>query len=356
MTARVATTKAPTKTAAPKVVRKVSVRKPAKTVFDNTEFNAYVPDLQVSYNYIGRKVQGGIWDMTLADEAIAHAENIILFGDTGSGKTLFGEAYASKRRLNYYSVPCDVSVNPADLFGKMIVTDHVGVYEWQDGPITEIVRNGGVLNISEVNMMPPKIAAAMYQLLDGRRYISLMAHKGEIVRAHIGTKCIDKKGKPVKCWCGTGACDDKVVLVIADMNPNYRGTMELNAAFKNRWEHKIPFGYSDEVEKQLLAFPTLREIAKRCREMSGVEIMTPVSTNLLMEFEKFTLRKSLGLDYAMSNFVSAFATDEQSAIEKVMALHRSKLESDISFITGEKKPATDDDLEEIDFDFVNEEN
>lgn len=323
------TTPAKTTTPAKKVVR---VRKPAAApvvlTAEAQTLHAYIPDPSVATGYIGRKVMGGVWDATVADNARRDGDNMLLIGDTGSGKTLFGEAYASKNRLMYYSVPCDVSIDPSSLFGKMVVTDVPGKYEWQDGPVTAVVRHGGVLNISEVNMMPPRIAASMYSLLDHRRYIALLAHKGEIVRAAPNT------------------------LLIGDMNDKYRGTMELNAAFKNRWAFKIPWGYSDEVEAQLLKFPTLRTIAKKMRELSGVEIMTPVSTNLLMEFERFALNDSLGLDFAIGNFVNAFASEEQSPVEKVVELHRSKLDADIAFLTGKQTNATDDELEEIDFDFV----
>lgn len=360
MAARVVTAKQTAKTTSTRKapVKKVVVRKSASSfvkapMVAGTTINAYIPDPAVSKQYIGRKVLGGIWDLVMLDTAKDNHENVLLAGDTGSGKTLLGEAYASKNSLMYYSLPCDVSIDPSSLFGKMTVTDVVGKYEWQDGPVTQIVRHGGVLNISEVNMMPPRIAAALYSLLDHRRYLALLGHKGEVVRAHIGTKAKDKNGQAEVCWCGE-SCDEKVLLIIADMNPNYRGTMELNAAFKNRWAHKIPFGYSDEVESQLLQFPTLREIAKKCRALSGIEIMTPVSTNLLMEFEQFARRESLGLDYAIANFVAAFATDEQQPIQKVMDLHTPNLIEDLNFVSGKKATATDDELEEIDFDFVME--
>lgn len=368
MAARVVAAKQTAKTTTNRKVpvKKVVVRKvPVKSVeaivkatlvadADGNKIHAYIPSPNVAKHYIGRKVQGGIWDMTVADNALDSGDNILLMGDTGSGKTLFGEAYASKRGLMYYTVPCDVSVNPSAFFGKMTVTDVVGKYKWQDGPVTQIVRHGGVLNFSEVNMMMPKIAAATYPLLDHRRHIALMDKDGEIVRAHMGTH-----GEGA-CWCGSNEktpdseCNDKRVLIIADMNPNYRGTMELNAAFKNRWAHKIPFGYSDDVEAQLLQFPTLRAIAKKCRALSGIEITTPVSTNLLMEFEEFARTETFGLDYAIANFVSAFDAIESSAIQKVMDLHRSTLQDDLNFVTGKKAPVAEEDLEEIDFDFVME--
>lgn len=302
-------------------------------ITETVQVNAYIPDVSVAEKYIGRKVWG-IWDKKIADIAIANMQNILLLGDTGSGKTMFGEAYAAATGRMYYSLPCDVSVDPSALFGRTQPTETPGSYRWQDGPVTQIVRFGGVLNISEINFMPPKIAASLYPLLDSRRYIPLIGHEGEVVRAHPD------------------------LLVIADMNPNYRGTMELNAAFRNRFDFKIPWGYDATVEEQLVKYPTLRDIAGRLRALSGDEIMTPVSTNMLMEFEAFASNKELSLEFATMNFVSAFEVDEQEAVNKIFELNKSKLEQDISYFSkskGRKSSQIDDgDLEELDFEYEEE--
>lgn len=333
--------------AAKKTAAKRVVRRPTNKSASAHEFNAYVPDPEVAKRYVNRKVFG-VWDAVIAKNAADKGENILLMGDTGAGKTLFGEAYASKHRLPYYSLPCDVSIDPSALFGRMQPTDEVGKFEWQDGPVTEIVRGpcgkgadcddpdcvAGVLNISEVNFMPPKIAASCYSLLDGRRYIVLLGHKGEVVRAHKG------------------------LLIIADLNPNYRGTTELNAAFFNRFEHKLPWNYSTDVEEQLIHFPTVRAFAKSLREMFGTEIITPVSTNMLMEFEKFVMDPSLGIEYATGNFASAFKQDETQAVIRVVELEKDNIERDhkqyIKTLKNSKADEDDDDLEEVDYDYEEE--
>lgn len=345
MAARTATAKKTVAAAPPKktaAAKKTVVRRPAKKSaskpLEEME-NAYIPDPSVAARYVGRKVYG-VWDATIADDASERGVNILMMGDTGSGKTLFGEAYASHKQRPYYSIPCDVSIDPSALFGRMQPTDTVGKYEWQDGPATQVVRGpcgladkckdptcmAGVLNFSEVNFMPPKIAASAYPLLDGRRYIPLLAHKGEIVRAHKG------------------------LVIIADMNPNYRGTMELNEAFKNRFEHKLKWGYDPEVEETLVKSPTLRLLASKLRAMNGVELQSPVSTNMLMEFEAFAKNGNLGLEFATHNFLAAFKPSEQDPISKVFDLNKSKLTADISFIVSESSDDSDEDLEEMEWD------
>lgn len=349
------------KTAAKKTAAKKVVRRAPKTkaeLLDHTlEFKAYVPPPTVAEKYVNRKVHG-TWDATVAKVALRKAKNIILMGDTGSGKTLFGEAFASKFGMNYYSLPCDVSIDPSALFGRMQPTEEVGRFEWQDGPITEIVREGGVLNISEINFMTPKIAASLYSLLDGRRYLTLLGHHGEVVRAHLGTQGTEK------CWCALPSkeCNTRRVLIIADMNPQYRGTQELNAAFFNRFDFKVPWGYDPLVEESLVNFPTMREIAGRLRDMANTELVTPVSTNMLMEFEEFSMEEELGVDFAIHNFVAAFQKDEQSAVDKVFDLQKDTLEKDRKFYAAEqrrkarRRPAkeTDEDVEEVSFEFMEE--
>lgn len=307
--------------------RKRVVRKPAKTEELSHEIHAYIPDPEIAHKYVGRQING-VWDKTIADIAIAEKRNILLMGPTGSGKTLFGEAYAAATGRMYYSLPCDVSIDPTALFGRMQPTEVAGRFEFVYGPVSQIVKYGGVLNISEINFMMPKIAASIYPLLDGRRYIPLLGHRGEVVRAH------------------------EDLLIIADMNPNYRGTIELNAAFKNRFGFKIPWDYDTTVEEKLVKYPTLREIASQLREMHGTDITTPVSTNMLMEFESFVANSALSYEFAAANFASAFETDEQEAVTKVFELNKTKLESEIAFFARPKRrKVKDDDVEEIDWEF-----
>lgn len=302
--------------------------------------HAYIPDKNI--NYVGRQVWG-VWDKILADKAMEMNRNILLMGDTGSGKTLFGEAYAAHKQMMYYSLPCDISIDPSSLFGRMQPTEVSGQYKWQDGPITQITRGrcgrgaecddptctAGVLNVSEINFMTPKIAASLYPLLDHRRYIPLLGHEGEIVRAHHN------------------------LLIIADMNPNYRGTMELNDAFKNRFYYKIPWGYDPVVEEKLIQFPTMREIASLIRDMRGSDIETPLSTNMLMEFEQTSLEGELGLDFAINNFVSAFRTDEQQPVFKVFELNKVKIEKDMRYFVSQSRrkntAVKDEELEDIEW-------
>jgi len=321
--------KAPAKsttTAAPKrVVRKVAPKTTGSVVQSAVlgEVSAFVPNIEKAKSYVHRDVHG-VNDFAVLDHAMATRKNVLVMGDTGAGKTLWGEAFAAERGYLYYSLACDVAIDPSALMGRMVPTEVAGKYEWQDGPVTQIVRTGGVLNISEVNFMPPKIAASLYPLLDGRRYLPLLGHKGEVVHAH------------------------ENLLVIADMNPQYRGTIELNAAFKNRFELKVMWGYDNNVERQLVKLPSLLAIANKIRKMVGVEVSTPVSTNALMEFEALATDTALGVDFAIGNFIAAFGADERDAIRNVIELERDSLNRELAYVTGTN---TDDFDEVVGFDY-----
>ncbi len=334
---------APVKKVAPRKVGVATVKK-EKSVQEPTSHasagHAYVPSPLIAEMYVPRKING-VWDAEVARKARQYNKSVLLMGPTGSGKTLFGHAFASLEQIPYYSLPCDVSLDTTALMGKYVPTDVPGKFRWQDGPVTTLWRGpcglggdcddpecvAGVLNISEVNFMTPKIAAAIFSALDDRRSLMLLAHEGEIVTAHRG------------------------LLVIADMNPNYRGTQDLNVAFKNRWAVKVNWDYDTSVEESLVKSPTLREIARKVRAMVGVEVNTPVSTNMMIEFENFAKDADLGLDFAIGNFVCAFDADEQKSVFDLFDISKQNLERDFKFQA--KSSTEDEDIEDFeDEDFV----
>jgi MoxR-like ATPase len=354
------------KTVAKKTVAKRAVvRKPRKTAASasvltaHQEQRAYIPDPVIAEQYVGRQING-VWDFTIAEVAYEECRNMLLMGETGSGKTLFGEAWAAKMGLPYYSLPCDISIDTTAITGKLQPTEIAGLAEWMDGPLAELIRGGGVFNVSEGNMMSAKIAAVLYPVLDGRRYLVLLGHKGEVLRAHVGTQVPDGKGGFRKCWCDLDddECNSKRILVVMDLNPNYRGTVELNAAFLNRFDFKIQWNYDPAVEEKLIQWPTVRAFAVKLRDMHGKELVTPVSTNMLMEFEKFANNARLGTAFAIENFVSAFRLNEREPVKKVIELMVADIEKDKRYFNrlGKKgrKVETDDELEELEYEAEDE--
>lgn len=259
---------------------------------------AEVPDQSFYDRYVGRKITPDFSDFDIMDTAYEHGENVLIEGPTGPGKTSMVLAWAAYREQPFYAVPCNQSLDPSQLFGKYI-PDGKGGFVWQDGPVTDLVRHGGVLLFNEVNFMPERIAAVTYGLLDVQRRIVLMDHKAEVIR-------------PAD------------LLIVADMNPEYEGTRPLNKAFRNRFAHQLDWGYSDVVEKRLVKSATLLKLANDIREDGSVD--TPVSTNMLQEFERFALR--LDVEYALSNFQAHFTSDERAIIKIVVDTVKGNLKTD----------------------------
>lgn len=286
------------------VVKSVKIRAselnaPEVLEVDTVEDHAYIPDADYALKYVHRKIDG-VYDFDLLDMCYQKAWNVLLRGDTGSGKTMLPMAYAAQNNLRYFSVPCDISIDPRALFGKMMPTKKVGEFKWVDGPVTEMVRHGGVLNISEINFMPAKIAASLYQLLDHRRSLTLLEHEGETIRAH-----------GPNCWCDLDDCEDRWLLIVADMNPKYRGTTDLNLALANRFPVRPDWGYSAEVEEKVVKSKELLDLVQKIRAVA--QIRTPISTNSMLEFIEIAV--TLGYDFAAQNFVNMFADPEREAVK-----------------------------------------
>lgn len=254
---------------------------------------AEVPDKKWANTYVNRKLPSGHTEFEIFDSALANAENVLIFGPTGSGKTMSALAYASTRNLDYYNISSHNGSEPSEWIGRWIPTPD-GHYKWQDGAVTQIVRNGGVLLLNEVNFLPERVTTAIFSLLDDRRHLQLMGNNGEIVHAHPN------------------------LLIIADMNPNYRGTRPMNEAFKDRWAHKLEFDYDPTIERRLIKAKSLLEMAKALREGGERrEIMTPISTRSLVTFSN-NIHK-LGLDYAIYSFLNGFGDmKERNAVRVIV--------------------------------------
>ena len=288
---------------------------------------ATVPDKQYADEYINRKFHGKL-DFDIFDVAYEYGRNVLIEGPTGPGKTSAVLGYAASRRLPFYAIPSNVGIEPSQLFGKYIPGE-AGGFIWQDGPVTDIFRFGGVLLINEANFMPERVATVMFGALDKRREIVLLDHKGEVIRSHRG------KGA---CWCDIKDCDDMRVLIVADMNPDYEGTRPLNKALRNRFAIQLDWDYDVKIETQLVRSGSLISMAEALRQEAakgGFE--TPISTNMLQEFEEIV--ESISLDFAIDNFVNHFASDERPAVLQIVKTYRQNIIDDL-----------DDDEEEADDD------
>ena len=295
-----------------KPVPPVNVEPPARV--------ATIPDASYDETYINRKFGPGLDDYILFDHARLTHENVLIEGPTATGKTSAVLGWAASRELPFYSVSSNIGVEPSQLFGKYIVDETTGLFTWQDGPVTDLVRHGGVLLINEINFIPERVSTVLFSLLDKRRQIQLAEHRGETVSAHVHDET-----------CADGENCKRELSIFADMNPDYAGTRPMNAAFRNRFCAEARLGLTTHGDwrparqgPQNLCIKLAVQVRK---QLETGEFTTPVGTNMLMEFvQHYTY---LGLDYASGCFVNAFPYDERSAIKQVVATHSSGIENDL---------------------------
>jgi len=291
-----------------------TVAEPTKPVTQTTSAKnrvelAQVPDKKWADLYLNRKItKEGKTDFDILDVAMAENQNVLIRGHAGSGKTVCVMAYASARGLRYYNVSSNVGLEPSHLFGAWTPTDQAGVFRWQDGAVTDLVRNGGVLLLNEIDFMPERISTVLFSLLDDRREIQLLENGGEVIKAHPD------------------------LLIVGDHNPNYRGSRPMNQAWKDRFAHKLEFEYDHAIERKLIKNASLLEVANKLREQNYKgEIDTPISTRGLMAFVKNV--ENLGLDYAVTSYVNGFLDDEREAVKLVMDTAKHGIAQDFGIAT-----------------------
>jgi hypothetical protein len=264
---------------------------------------ATVPDIKWSDEYINRKVQGDLSEFDIYDQALADKANVLIKGHAGSGKTMSVMAYASARNMRFYSVSAHAGIEVSQVFGKYNPTED-GNFRWQDGGLTDCVRNGNaVLLFNEVNFLPERFTTVVFSLLDARREITLMDKDGEVVRAGDN------------------------LLIVGDMNPNYRGTRQMNQAWNDRFsQHQLVFEYDPTIEGKLIKNKALLEMANQLRaRFEKDEISTPISTRSLVAFDKNM--QTLGLDYAIYSYLNMFQDIERSAVSLVVETHKANIAS-----------------------------
>jgi len=263
-----------------------------------------VPDKKWAKEYINRKVVNNLTDFEIYDYANANDMNILIEGHAGSGKTMSVQAFASARGMRYFNVACHIGLEASHLIGRWIPTAD-GHFRWQDGAVTEIVRNGGVLLFNEINFAPERFLTFIFSLLDYRREIQLMENGGEVIKAHPD------------------------LLIVADMNPDYRGTRPLNQALADRFAVRLSFPYDKPIEQKLLGNKALVDMANQLRdEFNKGTLLTPVSTRALVAFVKHA--KQFGMDFATYTYVNSFEGDEErSAVRLVINTHRDNIAEEL---------------------------
>jgi nitric oxide reductase NorQ protein len=105
---------------------------------------------------------------------------VLLKGPTGSGKTRLVEHMAELLRRPLFTVACHEDLSAADLVGRYLLKG--GETQWEEGPLTRAVRQGGICYIDEIVEARADTTVVIHPLADHRRELHL-ERLGEVLRA-----------------------------------------------------------------------------------------------------------------------------------------------------------------------------
>lgn len=275
----------------------------------NHPLSTFVPAKAFEAEYVSRQV-AGIKDLEVLAAAHRLQKNVILEGPTGSAKTSFVYAYAASVGMPIVNVPCNGGVDVRQLMGGWHPNPEGG-FSFTPGDLVLGAYHGAVILFNEINFLPQKIASFVYGLLDKRRTVYLPDASG----SDFPTQFVAHPS----------------TFILADYNPGYIGTRPLNEALRNRFSVPLVWDYDREVESQLVVSHSLLDMAYKLRERAAVgDISTPVATNALMEFEEFAWEDTLGVPFAVMNFVNRFDADERRIVREVVEMFLPRIESELA--------------------------
>jgi len=157
-------------------------------------------------------------------------KNVMLNGETGTGKTTLIEQLASRLNWPVFPVGCHGKMEFPEFVGRITLkTD--GSTGWADGPLIAAMRIGGILLLDEINMLDPETAGGLNSALQSK--VFTIPDTGEVVKAHPNFR-IAATGNAID-GVGKGA---------------YRGTKTQNIALLGRFTLGIRLKYmsvADEV-------------------------------------------------------------------------------------------------------------
>ena len=105
----------------------------------------------------------------------------LLYGPPGTGKTSLVEAAFG----DVITVAGDGDTTVADFAGEYTQRAD-GSYEFVHGPLITAMTEGKVLFIDDATLISPAVLAVTYPAMDGRREVTVKAHKGETIKAADG--------------------------------------------------------------------------------------------------------------------------------------------------------------------------
>lgn len=169
-------------------------------------------------------------------------KNLLLQGETGTGKTTLIEQVAARLNWPVFAIGCHGGLEFQELIGRVTLTED-GSTGWADGPLIAAMRVGGIFLLDEMNFLKPEVAGGLNTVLQATAYT--IPETGELVKAHPGFR-IAATGNAID-GVGKGA---------------YRGTQSTNIALLSRFTLGARIAYmsvKEETEMLLAKAPGISQ-------------------------------------------------------------------------------------------------
>jgi MoxR-like ATPase len=211
----------------------------------------------------------------------------LLYGPPGTGKTALVEAAFP----DLVTVAGDGDTAVADLVGEYTQTDD-GRYEFVYGPLVTAMTEGRVLFVDDATLISPKVLAVVYPAMDGRRQISVKAHRGETITAAEG------------------------FYLVAGHNPGVAGAV-LTEALASRFGVQIQVATDYDLAASLRVNHNAVRVARNlaARQQAG-EVGWAPQLRELLAFQR--VEAVLGADAAVQNLLGVAPEEDRDVVAEVV--------------------------------------
>lgn len=270
------------------------------------------PDPEVVDQYVSRNLPGGKTDTEVLLNYWRRKQNVLLVGDTQSGKTMMVNVLsvlAAKeaglpKPYPVFTLSGSAGISDFDLFGQVTSYTPPGGAErlvWLPGIVDMACRVPSFLYLDETNMMSERVTASLHSVCDSRRFF---VNRNKAVPVENDGFMPEVVNVNPDTW------------IIGTYNDGYAGAGALQEAFTNRFVH-LPWDYDDEVEKHLITSPTVRALGEALRTARAQsQLRTPVGTKALQVLQETAYEE--GAEFAVWAFCGMFPSRDRAKVQTII--------------------------------------